>query len=86
MEGTGFCLSFLTFFAGIVLSDVTIFRQFFFDLTEIIFGSGNIQCIGYGFQMFNLGFCVCNLFCKSFLFSVYRNGQNISWSFPRESW
>ena len=38
--------------------------SFFFDLAEIAFGPGDVQGVGDGFQMLDLGFRICQLFCK----------------------
>ena len=66
VEGFGFCMCFGTLFAGIMLFDVTILGKLFLDLAQITFCTGNIECVGYGFQMLDLGFGIGKLFVQSF--------------------
>ena len=66
VERFGFCLCFGTLFAGIMLFDVTILGKLFLDLAQITFCTGNIECVGYGFQMLDLGFGIGKLFVQSF--------------------
>ena len=44
--------------------DKAVFSQLFFDLAEIAFGSGNVQSVGDGFQMFDLRLCFRQLLNK----------------------
>ena len=66
VEGFGFCLCFGTLFAGIMLFDITILGKLFLDLAQITFCTGNIECVGYGFQMLDFGFGIGKLFVQSF--------------------
>ena len=63
----GFRLGFLAFFVCIVTFDIAVFSQLFLDLGKVTFRSGDIQSIGDRFQMRNLTFRICELFCDGFL-------------------
>ena len=59
----GFCLGLhFLFTPGVVLFNISVFCQLFFDLGEITFLLGNIQSGLNGFQMADLAFRILQLF------------------------
>ena len=67
VERFGFRLGFLAFFVCVVTFDIAVLSELFLDLRKVTFGSGDIQSIGDRFQMGDLTFRICDLFCDGFL-------------------
>ena len=67
MEGFGFHLHLGTFFISVVALHIAVFHQLFLDLGKVALLCGNVQGIGYGFQMLDLACSICNLNLQSFL-------------------
>ena len=67
VERFGFGLGFLALFIGVMTLDLAVFGKLFLDLGKITFRSGDIQSIGDRFQMRDLTFRICDLFCDGFL-------------------
>ena len=67
MEGFGFHLHLGTFFVSVVALHIAVFHQLFLDLGKVALLCGNVQGIGYGFQMLDLACSICNLNLQSFL-------------------
>ena len=67
VERFGFRLGFLAFFVCVVTFDIAVLSELFLDLGKVTFRSGDIQSIGDRFQMRDLTFRICDLFCDGFL-------------------
>lgn len=67
VERLGFRLGFLAFLVGVVTFDIAVLGELFLDLGKVTFRSGDIQSIGDRFQMRDLTFRICELFCDGFL-------------------